>query len=164
MKIVLRYPLVAGTIAVLLAVVLLLISGQEDIAQIGASIYALAVAAYLAVGMVRRLMGGQWGIDILAVTAIVSTVLVGEFVASMIIVLMMAGGTALEDYAAGRAKGGAAASDAFYPFEDGVEAAAAAGVAAVIQPGGSMRDEKIIERADELGLAMVFTGERHFLH
>ena len=66
--------------------------------------------------------------------------------------------------AAGRAKGGAAASDAFYPFEDGVEAAAAAGVAAVIQPGGSIRDEKIIERADELGLAMVLTGERHFLH
>jgi phosphoribosylaminoimidazolecarboxamide formyltransferase/IMP cyclohydrolase len=66
--------------------------------------------------------------------------------------------------AAGRAKGGAAASDAFYPFEDGVEAAAAAGVAAVIQPGGAMRDEQIIERADELGLAMVFTGERHFLH
>jgi len=103
-KIVLRYPLVAGTIAVLLAVVLLLASGQDDIAQIAASIYALAVAAYLAVGMVRRLIGGQWGIDILAVTAIVSTVLVGEFVASMIIVLMMAGGTALEDYAAGRAK------------------------------------------------------------
>ncbi|HEV7526322.1 MAG TPA: bifunctional phosphoribosylaminoimidazolecarboxamide formyltransferase/IMP cyclohydrolase [Acidimicrobiia bacterium] len=66
--------------------------------------------------------------------------------------------------AAGRAKGGAAASDAFYPFEDGVEAAAAAGVAAVIQPGGAIRDEKVIERADELGLAMVFTGERHFLH
>ncbi|MDQ1458241.1 MAG: phosphoribosylaminoimidazolecarboxamide formyltransferase / cyclohydrolase [Actinomycetota bacterium] len=66
--------------------------------------------------------------------------------------------------AAGRARGGAAASDAFYPFEDGVEAAAAAGVAAVIQPGGAMRDEQVIERADELGLAMVFTGERHFLH
>ena len=66
--------------------------------------------------------------------------------------------------AAGRAAGGACASDAFYPFEDGIEAAAAAGVAAVIQPGGAMRDEKVIERADELGLAMVFTGERHFLH
>ncbi|HTK15747.1 MAG TPA: bifunctional phosphoribosylaminoimidazolecarboxamide formyltransferase/IMP cyclohydrolase [Acidimicrobiia bacterium] len=66
--------------------------------------------------------------------------------------------------AAGRAVGGASASDAFYPFEDGIEAAAAAGVAAVIQPGGSMRDEAIIEKADELGLAMVFTGERHFLH
>ena len=90
--------------AALLAVLVLLLSGQPLIAQIAASIYALAVAAYLAVGMVRRLMGGQWGIDILAVTAIVSTVLVGEFIASMIIVLMMAGGTALEDYAAGRAK------------------------------------------------------------
>jgi len=66
--------------------------------------------------------------------------------------------------AAGRARGGASASDAFYPFEDGIEAAAAAGVAAVIQPGGSMRDDAIIEKADELGLAMVFTGERHFLH
>ncbi len=64
----------------------------------------------------------------------------------------------------GRARGGAAASDAFYPFEDGIEAAAAAGVAAVIQPGGGMRDEKIVERADQLGLAMVLTGERHFLH
>ncbi len=66
--------------------------------------------------------------------------------------------------AAGRARGGAAASDAFYPFPDGVEAAADAGVAAVIQPGGALRDEAVIERADELGLAMVFTGERHFLH
>lgn len=66
--------------------------------------------------------------------------------------------------AAGRARGGASASDAFYPFEDGIEAAAAAGVAAVIQPGGGMRDDAIIQKADELGLAMVFTGERHFLH
>jgi phosphoribosylaminoimidazolecarboxamide formyltransferase/IMP cyclohydrolase len=66
--------------------------------------------------------------------------------------------------AAGRAAGGACASDAFYPFPDGVEAAAAAGVAAVIQPGGGMKDDVIIETADELGLAMVFTGERHFLH
>ena len=66
--------------------------------------------------------------------------------------------------AAGRARGGACASDAFYPFEDGIEAAAAAGVATVIQPGGSMRDDAVIEKADELGLAMVFTGERHFLH
>lgn len=66
--------------------------------------------------------------------------------------------------AAGRAEGGACASDAFYPFPDGIEAAADAGVAVVIQPGGAMRDEPNIERADELGLAMVFTGERHFLH
>jgi phosphoribosylaminoimidazolecarboxamide formyltransferase / IMP cyclohydrolase len=66
--------------------------------------------------------------------------------------------------AAGRAAGGACASDAFYPFPDGIEAAAAAGVAVVIQPGGSVGDERNIARADELGLAMVFTGERHFLH
>jgi phosphoribosylaminoimidazolecarboxamide formyltransferase / IMP cyclohydrolase len=69
--------------------------------------------------------------------------------------------------AAGRAAGGACASDAFYPFPDGIEAAADAGVAVVIQPGrptGVSRDEEIIARADELSLAMIFTGERHFLH
>jgi phosphoribosylaminoimidazolecarboxamide formyltransferase/IMP cyclohydrolase len=66
--------------------------------------------------------------------------------------------------AAGRAKGGACASDAFYPFPDGIEAAAASGAAVIVQPGGAMRDEPNIERADELGVAMVFTGERHFLH
>ena len=66
--------------------------------------------------------------------------------------------------AAGRAEGGACASDAFYPFRDGLDAAASAGVAVVIQPGGSMRDDEIIAAADELGLAMVFTGERHFFH
>ena len=66
--------------------------------------------------------------------------------------------------AAGRAKGGVCASDAFYPFRDGVDAAAAAGVAAIVQPGGSLRDDETIAAADEHGLAMVFTGERHFLH
>ena len=66
--------------------------------------------------------------------------------------------------AAGRAKGGACASDAFYPFPDGIEAAAEAGVAVIIQPGGSVKDKANIERANELGIAMVFTGERHFLH
>jgi phosphoribosylaminoimidazolecarboxamide formyltransferase/IMP cyclohydrolase len=66
--------------------------------------------------------------------------------------------------AAGRAKGGAAASDAFFPFRDGLDAVAAAGVAAVIQPGGSMRDPEVIEAADEHGLAMVLTGERQFQH
>ncbi len=60
--------------------------------------------------------------------------------------------------------GGACASDAFYPFPDGLEAAAAAGVAVVVQPGGAMRDDELTRRADELGLAMVLTGERHFLH
>ena len=66
--------------------------------------------------------------------------------------------------AAGRARGGACASDAFYPFPDGVEAAADAGVAVVVQPGGGMHDDEIIATADRLGLAMVFTGERQFLH
>ncbi|HEV2311014.1 MAG TPA: bifunctional phosphoribosylaminoimidazolecarboxamide formyltransferase/IMP cyclohydrolase [Acidimicrobiia bacterium] len=66
--------------------------------------------------------------------------------------------------AAGRAQGGACASDAFYPFPDGLEAAAAAGAIVVVQPGGAMRDEELTRRADELGLAMVLTGERHFLH
>ena len=66
--------------------------------------------------------------------------------------------------AAGRAAGGAAASDAFYPFPDGIDAAADAGVAVVIQPGGAMRDDDIIAAADRHGLAMIFTGERHFLH
>jgi phosphoribosylaminoimidazolecarboxamide formyltransferase/IMP cyclohydrolase len=66
--------------------------------------------------------------------------------------------------AAGRAKGGACASDAFYPFRDGIDAAASAGVAVVIQPGGALHDDEIIAAADELGLAMVFTGERHFFH
>lgn len=66
--------------------------------------------------------------------------------------------------AAGRAKGGAAASDAFFPFRDGLDAVAAAGVAAVVQPGGSVNDQKVIDAADEHGLAMVFTGERQFRH
>ena len=66
--------------------------------------------------------------------------------------------------AAGRAKGGACASDAFYPFPDGIDAAATAEVAVVIQPGGAQGDEAVIARADELGMVMIFTGERHFLH
>ena len=65
---------------------------------------------------------------------------------------------------AGRANGGVAASDAFFPFRDGLDAAAAAGVTAVIQPGGSVRDDEVIAAADEHGIAMVFTGERHFRH
>jgi phosphoribosylaminoimidazolecarboxamide formyltransferase/IMP cyclohydrolase len=57
-----------------------------------------------------------------------------------------------------------AASDAFFPFPDGLEAVAAAGATAVIQPGGSVRDEEVIAAADKLGMAMVFTGMRHFRH
>jgi phosphoribosylaminoimidazolecarboxamide formyltransferase / IMP cyclohydrolase len=64
----------------------------------------------------------------------------------------------------GRAAGGACASDAFFPFRDGLDAAAAAGVTAVIQPGGSVRDDEVIAAANEHGITMVFTGERHFKH
>jgi phosphoribosylaminoimidazolecarboxamide formyltransferase / IMP cyclohydrolase len=63
-----------------------------------------------------------------------------------------------------RTRGAVAASDAFFPFADGVEALAEAGITAVIQPGGSKRDEEVIEAANERGVAMVFTGRRHFLH
>ncbi len=61
-------------------------------------------------------------------------------------------------------QGSVLASDAFFPFRDGIDAAAAVGVEAVIEPGGSMRDEEVIAAADEHGLAMVFTGVRHFRH
>ena len=61
-------------------------------------------------------------------------------------------------------RGSVMASDAFFPFRDGIDSAAEAGIAAVIQPGGSMRDEEVIAAADEHGMAMVFTGMRHFRH
>jgi phosphoribosylaminoimidazolecarboxamide formyltransferase/IMP cyclohydrolase len=60
--------------------------------------------------------------------------------------------------------GSVMASDAFFPFRDGIDAAAKTGIAAIIQPGGSMRDEEAIQAANEHGLAMVFTGMRHFRH
>ena len=63
-----------------------------------------------------------------------------------------------------RTVGSAVASDAFFPFADGLLAAVEAGATAVIQPGGSIRDEEVIAAADEAGLAMVFTGMRHFRH
>jgi phosphoribosylaminoimidazolecarboxamide formyltransferase/IMP cyclohydrolase len=61
-------------------------------------------------------------------------------------------------------KGSVMASDAFFPFRDGIDSAAEAGITAVIQPGGSMRDDEVIAAADEHGMAMVFTGMRHFRH
>jgi phosphoribosylaminoimidazolecarboxamide formyltransferase/IMP cyclohydrolase len=63
-----------------------------------------------------------------------------------------------------RTAGSVVASDAFFPFADGLLAAAEAGATAVIQPGGSMRDAEVIAAADDKGLAMVFTGMRHFRH
>ena len=61
-------------------------------------------------------------------------------------------------------QGSVVASDAFFPFADGLITAAEAGATAIIQPGGSMRDEEVIAAADERGLAMVFTSMRHFRH
>ena len=66
--------------------------------------------------------------------------------------------------AAGKLAGSVAASDAFFPFRDGLDAVAAAGATAIVQPGGSKRDEEVIAAADEQGIAMVFTGRRHFRH
>ena len=63
-----------------------------------------------------------------------------------------------------RAKGCVLASDAFFPFADGVELAVAGGIEAVIQPGGSIRDSEIVSAANSSGISMVTTGVRHFLH
>ncbi len=61
-------------------------------------------------------------------------------------------------------EGTSMASDAFFPFRDGIDEAAKAGARSVIQPGGSIRDEEVIQAADEHDMAMVFTGVRHFRH
>jgi phosphoribosylaminoimidazolecarboxamide formyltransferase / IMP cyclohydrolase len=63
-----------------------------------------------------------------------------------------------------RAVGGVAASDAFFPFRDGLDVLAAAGVTAIVEPGGSRNDPELITAADEHGISLVFTGERHFRH
>ncbi len=68
------------------------------------------------------------------------------------------------EYAGERSKGAVMASDAFFPFEDCVEAAAAAGIKAIIQPGGSLNDQKAIDACNKYGIAMLFTGMRHFKH
>ena len=68
------------------------------------------------------------------------------------------------DKAGDRTAGCVVASDAFFPFADGLLAAAEAGATAIIQPGGSMRDDDVIKAADDAGLAMVLTGMRHFRH
>jgi phosphoribosylaminoimidazolecarboxamide formyltransferase/IMP cyclohydrolase len=66
--------------------------------------------------------------------------------------------------AAQRSRGSVLASDAFFPFSDSVETAAKAGITAIIQPGGSIRDEETIRMANHYAIAMIFTGQRHFRH
>jgi phosphoribosylaminoimidazolecarboxamide formyltransferase/IMP cyclohydrolase len=68
------------------------------------------------------------------------------------------------DRAGDRVRGSVAASDAFFPFADGLEILTNAGVAAIVQPGGSVRDEEVIAAAQKAGIAMFFTGTRHFSH
>lgn len=99
-----RYPLLATTLLVAVLGIVLWAGGWPSAVQWLFSGFALVVAAMQAYEMVRDIMRGHWGLDILAVTAIVATVLVNEYVASLVIVLMLTGGEALEDYAAGRAK------------------------------------------------------------
>src|SRR5699024_3409903 len=97
----------AWVVATLLALVVTLVrelTGSQGTARWLPSAYGLMVVAWVSVGMVKDLMRGHWGIDILAVTAILSTILVGEHIAALIVCLMLTGGEALEDYAASRAK------------------------------------------------------------
>ena len=68
------------------------------------------------------------------------------------------------NHAGDEAKGAAMASDAFFPFPDNIENAAKNGISCIIQPGGSVKDDEVIAAADKHGIAMVFTGKRHFLH
>lgn len=103
-RLVRRYPAVALTVAIGLAGIVLALAGQGWLVAWVFSIYALGVAAWQAVGMVRDILRGHWGLDILAITAIVATVAVGEYIAALIVVLMLTGGEALEDYAGRRAK------------------------------------------------------------
>ncbi|EMQ99496.1 heavy metal translocating P-type ATPase [Paeniglutamicibacter gangotriensis] len=98
-----RYPLVVATLVVLSGTLLLLPFGMGEAARWIAGIFALGVALQLGWGMVKDIARGHWGIDILAFTAILATVFVGEWVAALIICLMVSGGEALEDYAQVRA-------------------------------------------------------------
>ena len=99
-----RFPLVTLTVAIGLVAGSLVAADLEPGARWLISLFALAIAAVEAVRMIRGLLSKQFGLDILAVTAIVSTIVVGEYWASLVIVLMLTGGEALEVAAAGRAQ------------------------------------------------------------
>ncbi|MGM7669528.1 heavy metal translocating P-type ATPase [Microbacterium sp. A93] len=97
-------PWVVATLLALVATLVLESSSLQGPARWVATAFGLGVALYTAVGMVRDLLAGHWGIDILAVTAIAATLLVGEYLAALLVCLMLTGGEALEVYAEGRAK------------------------------------------------------------
>ncbi len=98
-----RYPVVALTLLVLLATLVLVQFGLELQVRILASAYAAVIVVARAAGMVRSLREGRWGIDLLALMAIASTVAVGEYLAALVVILMLTGGEALENFAQGRA-------------------------------------------------------------
>src|SRR5690625_2099644 len=98
-----RYPLVVLALVSLATVLGLLAAGRTELAQVLATAVITLVILITAWDMVRAIRAGSWGLDILAVVAMISTVLVGEYVAGLIIVLMLTGGEAIEDYAANRA-------------------------------------------------------------
>jgi heavy metal translocating P-type ATPase len=104
MRLARRYWAVTMTLIVGLLGIVLVLAGVGTAVQWIFSVYALGIAAWQAVGMVRDLLRGHWGLDILAVTAIVATVTVAEYVAALLVVLMLTGGEALESYANRRAK------------------------------------------------------------
>lgn len=97
------YPIVTITILVAIAAGVLALTGHLIWVRWGVSGYAIVIAALQTWDMIKGLLRGRWGIDVLAIMAIIATVAVGEFWASLVIVLMLSGGEALEDYAAGRA-------------------------------------------------------------
>jgi len=99
-----RYPLVAATVVIGSAGLALNWSALADVVPWLLSLYSLAIAVREGISMVRRLLRREFGLDVLAVTAIIATVVVGEYWASIVIVLMLTGGEALEDFAAGRAQ------------------------------------------------------------
>lgn len=99
-----RHPVIAITLVMIAVVLTLHAGGHDDVARWIATVYVGAFAAWTVVGMIRDILRGHVGLDILAVLAMIATLAVGEYIASLIIVLMLAGGEALEDYAAHRAK------------------------------------------------------------
>ena len=99
-----RYPVITVTVVVLAAVLLLHVVGEDVLGRWIATVCVAAFVVWTLVGMVRDVMRGHVGLDILAVVAMVATLAVGEYLASLIIVLMLSGGEALEDFAARRAK------------------------------------------------------------
>lgn len=104
MKAIRKYPMITVTLLIGGLVLLLSILGLETVAQWIASAFAVAAGLQRGTGMVREMIHGRWGVDVLAVTAIASTIAVGEYVAALIVVLMLYGGSALETHASGRAK------------------------------------------------------------